>query len=284
MHCHTRGSDGSGTPEEFVQAAKRARLDGVIVTDHHKTITEEGAAVVAALREAGIFAMLGCEYSCEEGHCLVYGVDVHDLNLGKYPKMSVVTERVQKAGGVAIPAHPYKGYRSRLGDDVYALNDIDHVEVLNGQNQMRGNDADKQAREAASDLGYGMVGGSDAHVAANLGVCFTEFEGVIRTEREFLDALRGGKFRARRNKKLLKERIAAKQFYGVQKERARVSRMRAMDSKSDFWERWKLTDGNRNKDPDREVQKDSAEEGYTQGLQQWAEEHEQVQRALVLVK
>jgi hypothetical protein len=40
------------------------------------------------------------------------------------------------------------------------------------------------------------IGGSDAHSEHGLGCCATEFERAVRTERELIEELRAGRFRA----------------------------------------------------------------------------------------
>lgn len=198
LHVHTRGSDGHGTPAQYVKVCRENGLDGLVITDHHKTITVEGLKVRAALIKAGLFCTVGCEYSTASGHCLVYGVNVDNLDLGMYPEMQTVIDRVHAAGGVAIPAHPYKGYKTSLKDKLYELN-VDTCEVRNGQVQTHGFDNggyDRQAQEAADDLGMRGTGGSDAHWYDDVGICYTEFEGDITTPVGLVAALKAGAFKA----------------------------------------------------------------------------------------
>lgn len=198
MHCHTPGSDGTGTPEDFIRYIRENDIDGVVITDHHKTLTVEGLNFVTAIRKAGLIALIGCEYSTLEGHCLVYGCDVLKLGFGRYPKMIDLIREVHKRGGVAFPSHPYRGIFQTLGDRIFDLApDLTHVEVFNGQNAA-GNgwtssakpEANEKALVAAEKMDLGYVGGSDAHQPQRLGTCFTEFNGSVTSLKELVAALR----------------------------------------------------------------------------------------------
>ena len=240
MHCHTPGSDGRGSPEEYVRAAKHANLDALIITDHHKTITPEGQAVVAALNAAGIMSFAGCEYSTAEGHLLVIGPDVEkDLGLGKdikYPPMQEVIDRTIEAGGVAIPAHPYKGYRASLRDGVYFLENIPAIEVFNGQNQAREPETDVPSEHARQLMGLRGLGNSDAHFASDVGMCWTEHAGEIDTKEALIESLLWGDYRACRDERRLDRTRKARAQKAATWERARQERIQSVDSRSVFWE------------------------------------------------
>jgi len=196
LHIHTRGSDGYGTPEEIVAQALQAGLDGICITDHHKTVTEEGLKVAELARAKGLLVFRGCEYSTADGHLLVYGCDVAELGAGYYPSMQDLIDAVNAAGGVAIPAHPYKGYRRALRDDVRALRGVPAYEVVNGQVSYQCPANNAKAQEAAKAKKVKGTGGSDAHSPRDVGLASTVFQKVFKTERDFVQALRTGKYEA----------------------------------------------------------------------------------------
>lgn len=212
LHLHTKGSDGTGKPEEFVQAIRKAGLDGIVITDHHKTLTYEGLEVVKAVRAAGLVALVGCEYSTREGHCLVFGVDVARLKFGYWPPMQEVLDKVAEVGGVAFPSHPFRGVKETLGNKIYKLNGLTHTEAYNGQNEA-GNGwaasanpvANQKAVKAAEVMELGATGGSDAHQPDRIGTCYTEFGGKVRTVAELVAALKAKDHIPRVNQEMVKE-------------------------------------------------------------------------------
>lgn len=197
LHLHTRGSDGTGEPKAFVKAIGDAGLDGIVITDHHRTLTAGGLEVVKAVRAAGFVCLVGCEYSTKEGHCLVFGVDVVKLSLGYYPTIQSLISAVASMGGVAFPSHPFRGVKETLGQRIYDLQGLTHVEAYNGQNEA-GNGfslsatpaANQKAVEAALAMGLAQTGGSDAHSPGKIGTCYTEFGGTVRTVKDLVLALK----------------------------------------------------------------------------------------------
>jgi len=207
LHIHTRGSDGWGSPEEIVGQALKAGLNGIAICDHHVSHTVEGLAVLREARKAGLLAIVGCEYSCEEGHLLVFGYRVQEFEFGTYPKIQDVIDRVTREGGVAIPAHPYRGFRRVLGDRVLDLTHIRAVEGSNGHAALWNAEQNAKARKAATKRQWQTTGGSDAHNASEVGTCFTVFEGIIRNEAQFLRALKRGHFHGAVNAAAVTQRL-----------------------------------------------------------------------------
>lgn len=78
LHMHTTASDGSGTPAQVLEDARRAGLDVAAITDHD---TIDGAMSVAAVPE-GLKFIRGVEFSCVlpggKCHILGYGFDPAD--------------------------------------------------------------------------------------------------------------------------------------------------------------------------------------------------------------
>lgn len=196
MHVHTRGSDGWGSPEAIRDAALAADIDGLCLTDHHLTMTKESVEVAACCREAGLLVFHGCEYSTEWGHLLVYGVNIAELKPSRYPPMQEIINRVTDAGGVAIPSHPYHGYKRMLGENVARLRRVRALEVANGQRAVLTPAVNQKALREARRRRLWGIGGSDAHDPTWVGLAYTEFQGIIETTHDLLRALKRGTFRA----------------------------------------------------------------------------------------
>ena len=196
MHIHTRGSDGTGSPEAIAHYAVEAGLDAICITDHHRTYTAESLEVARACRAHGVMVFHGCEYSTDAGHLLLYGVDVEHFMFGYYPDMQEVINAVNVAGGRAVPAHPYKGYRRLLGDRVKDLTGVAGVEIANGQCATGHTQANVLAKAAAESMKVPGFGGSDAHRPENIGITYTRFNRVITSYLDLIEAIDDGDFTA----------------------------------------------------------------------------------------
>ena len=103
LHMHTNLGDGTASPRQVLQEAKRRNLRVIAVTDHDHM---EGAKRVAEIidREGGDIEMIwGCEVTAREGHFL-----------GLFMKRPVkflmhvegVIDAIKEQGGLCIIPHP----------------------------------------------------------------------------------------------------------------------------------------------------------------------------------
>jgi predicted metal-dependent phosphoesterase TrpH len=190
LHVHSSYSgDNDADLEEIVERAVEIGLDGIAITEHYSYGASEPAERLREKYRGVITIIRGVEFSSAEGHCLVYGVDTDRLAIRYAPAKDLV-RAVTEAGGVVIPSHPYRGGNS-LGELVRCLPGISGLEGYNGANMHSMN---KKALETASLLGLPWTGGSDAHAPAEVGSCYTEFEGPVTLE-NFIDQLKAGRFR-----------------------------------------------------------------------------------------
>ena len=242
LHMHTTGSDGHGTSKEIVDAAIAAGLDGIAITDHHRTFTDAGDEVAKLAAESGLVVIRGAEYSTDRGHLLVFlpeDMGIEDFDVGFYPDAQALIDAMVDAGGACIPAHPYKGYQ-RAWKSTRKLHRIAGVETRNGHvahdNPKQNQDAEKDAKASRR---HG-TGGSDAHWPGEIGVCFTEFQTKFKDQAGFLRALKSGRFEACTNEELLKKQ---KRF---QSKLPKVTTWRNDDS---YWYQPSLDWGNLDREP-----------------------------------
>lgn len=82
LHTHSNASDGTYTPSELVELAKKAGVKTLALTDHDTIAGLEEARKEAI--EAGLDFVEGIEFNIEvafgEFHLLAYGMDVTDKN------------------------------------------------------------------------------------------------------------------------------------------------------------------------------------------------------------
>jgi len=198
LHIHTRPRSSCSLidPKELIVEAKRIGLDAFCLTEHqHRWDARDTDALS---REGGLPVFQGNEVTTNQGDVLVFGFP-EDVK-GVLP-IEDLHKEVQKAGGLMIAAHPFRGFLlfgvAQLRMDVEQASRrsvfqyVEGVEVLNckvtdPENEM--------ARKVADRLGLLSVAGSDAHRLDEVGRCITILPRKVRTERELIEELRAGRF------------------------------------------------------------------------------------------
>lgn len=208
LHVHTTygSSDSNLTPLEMAAEAKRLRLSGLCVTEHNYLWDPHKFASFA--REHDMLLIRGVEVDTDMGHVLVFGIDAFLPGIGEIGELRRV---VKQADAFMITAHPFRGLHSPAGivkpylyrggaalpqsadeaSEHAVFSHVDAVEVANGNTVDSEN---RFAADVATKLGMRATGGSDAHSVHGLGRCVTVFHDEIRTEAEFIEALRRGRY------------------------------------------------------------------------------------------
>ncbi len=188
LHVHTHYSDGLDDPRSVVEAAKRAGLRILAVTDHD---TVRGA--LEAIKYGGLEIVIvpGVEVSSRDGHIICLGVTEEPQLRGA--KAEEVVEWCRERGGVSIYAHPF-GYLLRAPilstrRIVEVAKIVDAIEVVNGRTIPKFNE---RARELAISLSKPMTAGSDAHTASRVGSVKCLFLTPVDTVDDVLRAVRNG--------------------------------------------------------------------------------------------
>jgi len=107
LHMHTTYSDGTGSHEEIAQAAIRAGIDIVIVTDHNVWV--KGPEGYYQNDENRVLLLVGEEVhdqtrDPQKNHLMIFGVDKELAPLAKDPQMLI--DKVNELEGLTIIAHP----------------------------------------------------------------------------------------------------------------------------------------------------------------------------------
>jgi predicted metal-dependent phosphoesterase TrpH len=192
LHVHTNVSSPCSfmTPRGAIRRAAETGLDAICVTEHDEIA---GAEVACELgRKLGFPVFKGIEIYTEFGDMLVYGL-YRDPPGWRTP-FAELLEMCRGVGAVIAPAHSCRvtGELERIHGTQKAdwlLNSVDAIETHNGGCTPGGNRA---AQELARRYNLPGIGGSDAHYEFQIGRCFTEFEGDVRTDQELVAALRSG--------------------------------------------------------------------------------------------
>ena len=107
LHMHTRYSDGSGTHKDIAQAAMKAGLDAVIVTDHNVLV--QGVEGYYRRGSSRVLLLVGQEVhdqalEPQKNHLLVFNANRDVATFAHDPQRLV--EAVREAEGMSFIAHP----------------------------------------------------------------------------------------------------------------------------------------------------------------------------------
>ncbi len=181
VHVHTRYS-GFGQykaitfpesicrPEDVVDEARRKGIRVLCVTDHNSVLGALRARDYAK-RFTDIEVVVGEEITAKEGE--IIGLFLKEGIPQGLPVRETI-HRIRAQGGLVIAPHPFSAHVPAVGKLVDEL-DIDGLEVLNG-GHVDGY-ANETAKKHAGNGRWALLAGSDAHASAQIGCCYTTFEG-----------------------------------------------------------------------------------------------------------
>jgi hypothetical protein len=129
LHVHSVHSDGVGDVDEIAAAAKRARLDFVIITDHNDFDLKPQQRYLD-----GVLVIVATEISTRSGHIL--GLGVPEPTFRFTDDAAEVFEDVDHLGGVAMVAHPFSP-ETDFEWHGWDLPGSWGIELLNGDSQWR---------------------------------------------------------------------------------------------------------------------------------------------------
>jgi predicted metal-dependent phosphoesterase TrpH len=197
LHVHTFASgDAIAAPEELLDRALAIGLDGIVVTEHDSYEASETAADFG--EGSGLVVLRGIEITTDLGHLLVYGLEDDSWRSlagaeGVVPAQSLV-DYVRDAGGVAVPAHPFRAGGGFAGEALTSLAGLFAIEGFNGA-AMRSENAEACAFAARYELR--LTGGSDAHMPGHVGRAVTQLERRVETIADLVTELKAGRFLGR---------------------------------------------------------------------------------------
>ncbi len=186
LQLHSDLGDGLSPPEAILDAAERAELDVIALTDHDDIRGSFQARDAAARRGSGVAVITGMEVTTRSGHILALFLE------DEIPMLRPLAETVaaiHQRGGVAVVPHPLSYLTFSVGER--ALRDlaergeettfIDGIEVRNPSYAGRVRAA-RAAWLNAHVLRVDETGSSDAHHANLVGTAWTEFAGTSPEE------------------------------------------------------------------------------------------------------
>jgi len=193
LHVHTRRYSPcaeSLDPELLPEVVIARGLHGVVITEHdHLWSPEEIAALNRNLVGARIFG--GVEISSRNGHFLLIGLD-HLDNLQPGVSVRRIVQEAKAQGAAVIWAHPHLEY-SQIQHPLKFSDMPDGIDAIEVASSVTVESQALEARAVARDLGYGMVGGSDAHALAHVGKAYTLFAQMPADEKALANAICSGR-------------------------------------------------------------------------------------------
>ena len=161
LHVHTSLSPCSQLRlDQILSQASERGLNGVCITDHNtmavRDYTQEGVL------GNGLCVIFGMEYSTSKGDFLIFG-PFEELPPGL--PAQILLKHVDRSGGVAIAAHPFRSQRP-IDENLIKNEMCRIVEGVNGRNAHHEN---ASVLDWQQKYNVAQVGGSDAHSLDELG-------------------------------------------------------------------------------------------------------------------
>ena len=181
LQLHSDLGDGLASPEAILDAAERAGLDVIALTDHDDIRGAFLLRDIAARRSSPVEIVPGVEVTTRSGHLLALWIEDE---IPMFCSLADALSQIHKAGGVAIAPHPLSYLTFSIGEgalrQLAAYGDdarmVDAIELRNPSYAGRVR-ASRAAWLNAHVLRIAETGSSDAHHAALVGTCWTDFPG-----------------------------------------------------------------------------------------------------------
>lgn len=135
VHVHTRLSDGGGSPEDVIAAARRAHLDFVAITDHNNVDALPYEGYRDHDGDRGPLVVIGSELSTTAGHILGIGLTSDPAFRFSGDAVDGLHD-IRDLGGFPFAAHPFSP-RTDLRWSGWDLAGPWGLEILNGDSEWR---------------------------------------------------------------------------------------------------------------------------------------------------
>ena len=199
LHVHTSPASpcATSTVEEMITEAKEIGLDAICLTDHNYLWDRDEVAELS--QRHGLIILRGNEVTTVQGDMVVFGLE---QNVEGIVPLEALANMVAVDGGFIIAAHPFRGFLAVGGDQLglevekaAARPMFGLVNALEAMNSKVTDNENNFCARTAQALGLPQTGGSDAHLASEVGIFATEFKKKILSEAELIAALASGEYR-----------------------------------------------------------------------------------------
>jgi predicted metal-dependent phosphoesterase TrpH len=181
LQVHSDLGDGLSSIGEILESAERVELDVIALTDHDDIRGAFALRDLASRRSSPVAVVPGVEVTTRSGHLLALWIE---NEIPMFCSLADALSQIHKAGGVAIAPHPLSYLTFSIGEgalrQLAAYGDdarmVDAIELRNPSYAGRVR-ASRAAWLNAHVLRIAETGSSDAHHAALVGTCWTDFPG-----------------------------------------------------------------------------------------------------------
>ena len=181
LQVHSDLGDGLSSLEAILDSAEKVKLDVIALTDHDDIRGAFALRELAAQRSSPVAVIPGVEVTTRSGHLLALWIEDE---IPMFCSLADALSQIHKAGGVAIAPHPLSYLTFSIGEgalrQLAAYGDdarmVDAIELRNPSYAGRVR-ASRAAWLNAHVLRIAETGSSDAHHAALVGTCWTDFPG-----------------------------------------------------------------------------------------------------------
>jgi predicted metal-dependent phosphoesterase TrpH len=182
LQLHSDLGDGLASPEAILDAAERAGLDVIALTDHDDIRGAFLLRDIAARRSSPVEIVPGVEVTTRSGHLLALWIEDE---IQMFAALAETVSRIHRAGGVAIVPHPLSYLTFSVGEGALlalaaAADPLVHVDGIETRNPSYAGRvrASRSVWLNENVLHVAATGSSDAHHANLVGTTWTDFDGA----------------------------------------------------------------------------------------------------------
>jgi histidinol phosphatase-like PHP family hydrolase len=184
IHAKERSQCAKVSEESQIQAAIRAGLHGLALTDHNQLVPPKRLAELNALY-APFKIFTGIEVDADQEHWLVIGVDDKLLERPGWRYLELRDFVHWQRGFIAL-AHPFR-YMDRIRVDIEAY-PPDGIELKSFNTPAR---KEAEIRAIAGRLDLVLLQNTDSHSEGQIGSYYNDLPGMAANDRELVQILRG---------------------------------------------------------------------------------------------
>lgn len=175
LHVHTCYSrDAFSGVRAVLSRAREKNMDIIAITDHDAIKGAKEAEKAAT--EFGVKVVVGQEVTTKQGELLALFIK-EKISPGRDLRETI--KEVRKQGGLALVPHPDNWFVDGISAKVLLMvfEELDGIELLNGS-WLGWLKAKESTQLNKTILNLAAFGGSDAHLAGQVGSAYTEFPGA----------------------------------------------------------------------------------------------------------